>query len=1145
MISIRITILCLLLPILMIGSLHADTRHFQFTSNTGSNATVVLPVILLVDIHGQSLQQGDEVGVFTEDGLCVGAIVYTANEALSITIWGNNEQTQEKDGMEFNDSLFYRVWIQSTNVEYKNIAVRYEENRPPPFRSDGRFRRDALYELTLLQTFPPPPSPFLLSPEEGALDLPISILFQWEETQNTDSYKIQVATDRDFTNIFFERDNIRNTSYQVGNLEYQTTYFWRVAGSNLAGPGEWSVTREFLTLRVPPAPLLLTPVDSAEGLLSTVTFEWQQTERTDNYRLQVATDPDFSNIAIDQDGITATSFDVTDLEYQTEYYWRVSGSNAAGQGEWSVTRNFSTLFVPPAPVPVSPENGAEGLLSTVTFQWEETERSDNYRLQIATDADFSNTVFDQEGIPSTSIEVEDLDYQTVHYWRVSGSNFAGQGAWSVTRNFATLYVPPAPVPLSPENGAEGLLSTVTFQWEETERTDSYHLQIATDAAFSNTVFDQEDIPSTSIEVEDLDYQTIHYWRIRGMNVAGHGEWSTVRNFTTLFVPPAPDLISPEDGAEDVPVTSEFQWEGTIRTDSYRLQVATNASFTNIIFDITEINETLYELTGLNYESTYFWRVSSINPAGQGPWSSTWQFSTPIRFIRFENPSGTTVWQATSVQTISWSVSGVMEIIIEYSTNNGSTWQIVEESVDASTGSYDWSVPETPTTEARLRLTDTEEIILTAISPLFSIYPREIPVQLATGFGDPALVTSYRLFGLPGNNNIPISSVMNGRARSDWTAFLDDGSEENYLIEFDDSDRFTFRPGAGFWILSKNDIGYQSSENAVELNSEHAYEIPLQNGWNIISNPFSIPIVWDSVRVKNNLIDPIWAYNGSFSQSDIFQPYQGYYFYNNYNMVRLSIPYPNSGSISKQVPLKPDLAHRLKFSIIENDISLSGIVIGITEEYEDDIDRFSVIAPPDDFEKATIRMKNGRMYETILNPSPEGYTIDISVRLPKNQNFTIDVNGIESFTGYTLLLVNSRMGKIIDFTDNGQFVLSSPTGKEHFRLIIGHEQYAQDALRAMLPSEVTLAQNYPNPFNPYTTIEYSIAPENENQFVSLEIFNILGQNVRTLVQEHHPAGFYSVEWDARDENGNTVPSGLYIYRLQVHTNVLTRTMLLLK
>ncbi len=82
--------------------------------------------------------------------------------------------------------------------------------------------------------------------------------------------------------------------------------------------------------------------------------------------------------------------------------------------------------------------------------------------------------------------------------------------------------------------------------------------------------------------------------------------------------------------------------------------------------------------------------------------------------------------------------------------------------------------------------------------------------------------------------------------------------------------------------------------------------------------------------------------------------------------------------------------------------------------------------------------------------------------------------------------------------------------------------------ALVPDEFMLMQNYPNPFNPETRIQYGLPKASE---VSLQVFNIRGQLVRTLVQETKPAGFYTVTWDGRDERGVQVPSGTYIYRLQ--------------
>ncbi len=88
----------------------------------------------------------------------------------------------------------------------------------------------------------------------------------------------------------------------------------------------------------------------------------------------------------------------------------------------------------------------------------------------------------------------------------------------------------------------------------------------------------------------------------------------------------------------------------------------------------------------------------------------------------------------------------------------------------------------------------------------------------------------------------------------------------------------------------------------------------------------------------------------------------------------------------------------------------------------------------------------------------------------------------------------------------------------------------------------LFQNYPNPFNPSTTISYSVAEAGE---VGLNIFNTLGQSVRTLVNGRESAGEYSISWDGRDDAGRIVSSGLYFYRLQVGEAVQTKRMLFLK
>ena len=97
----------------------------------------------------------------------------------------------------------------------------------------------------------------------------------------------------------------------------------------------------------------------------------------------------------------------------------------------------------------------------------------------------------------------------------------------------------------------------------------------------------------------------------------------------------------------------------------------------------------------------------------------------------------------------------------------------------------------------------------------------------------------------------------------------------------------------------------------------------------------------------------------------------------------------------------------------------------------------------------------------------------------------------------------------------------------------------------VPSEFKLEQNYPNPFNPSTKIKYNIpsvivSGTTQSQFVSLKVYDALGNEVVTLVNEEKPAGNYEVQFDA-----NGLSSGIYFYKLQVGSFVDTKKMILLK
>ena len=88
----------------------------------------------------------------------------------------------------------------------------------------------------------------------------------------------------------------------------------------------------------------------------------------------------------------------------------------------------------------------------------------------------------------------------------------------------------------------------------------------------------------------------------------------------------------------------------------------------------------------------------------------------------------------------------------------------------------------------------------------------------------------------------------------------------------------------------------------------------------------------------------------------------------------------------------------------------------------------------------------------------------------------------------------------------------------------------------------LLQNYPNPFNPTTTIEYQLP---KNGKVAIRIFDVIGKLIRTLVDEDKNEGVHRIQWDSKNNFGQMVASGMYIYDIRFENTVLSRRMLLIK
>jgi len=125
-------------------------------------------------------------------------------------------------------------------------------------------------------------------------------------------------------------------------------------------------------------------------------------------------------------------------------------------------------------------------------------------------------------------------------------------------------------------------------------------------------------------------------------------------------------------------------------------------------------------------------------------------------------------------------------------------------------------------------------------------------------------------------------------------------------------------------------------------------------------------------------------------------------------------------------------------------------------------------------------------------------------------------------------------------------LSSPGGQPGVVYVVAGSadiitDVVEDGSQA-LPSSLSLKQNYPNPFNPVTIIKFNLT---EPSNTKLTVYNILGQEVKQLLNKMLAPGSYDMTWDGTDETGQGMPSGVYMYRLTTDQFSQSRKMLLLK
>jgi len=390
----------------------------------------------------------------------------------------------------------------------------------------------------------PPNPPVLVSPANGA-QVSGMPTFLWKGSTGAVRYKLQYAADSGFTNILFTSPELATVSYKPVTNDTGILY-WRVQAKDAAGnwglstsPADvWSVNIVSIILT---SPTLANPANASLMNDNTPRLSWNPVPLATTYQIQIATSSTFYAIRIEQDwaGLPGTSYDAASLS-DGRYYWRVRAANGGIVSLWSMYRSFTIDTVPPPPPTLkTPIDGAI-VTGMPIFSWVATNYT-TYRLQYATDSDFTNILFTSPELTKASYKPPTGD-QGVLYWRVQAKDKAGNWSnwiYSPIRSVTVQSVfPPSPVLLTPTNGTVLEINTVTLTWNPAASAATYDLKIDNDASFASPEVDLTGLTAT-ISLVALPEGT-YYWRVRAVNGIGNpGPWSATWTFSTPLDDSAP------------------------------------------------------------------------------------------------------------------------------------------------------------------------------------------------------------------------------------------------------------------------------------------------------------------------------------------------------------------------------------------------------------------------------------------------------------------------------------------------------------------------------------------------------------------------------------------------------------------------------
>lgn len=869
---------------------------------------------------------------------------------------------------------------------------------------------------------------------------------------------------------------------------------------------------EILGSPVIPKSLTILQPNGAEKLQAGVVFpiQWTSTGPINNVKIEYSQDGGTSWIQLIGSVANNGSFDWTVPEISTDSALvRISDVDAPDTSD--VSDSLFTIL-PTAVTLVSPNGGESffgGSLQPIT--WNTTGVINLVNLEYSTDGGTS-----WQSIVNAVANTGSYDW-TVPNITSDNALVRITDAGDLTRTdtsdsvfsiIATGFTITSPIP-------DTLIghSLLAITWTTSGNIDSVNLAYSVDSGLS-WISIADSLPNSGAfdwTVPDID-ATVH------LRLSSTNDDSIFIVSKSFVIDATGIVVSRPNGGEQWlgGATERILWFGSETIDSVKIELSLNNGA-----DWMVIAESAPNTKGNT--SHFDWNVPDtvsnaalirISDAADGVPADTSDavFSIVTGTITVTSPNGGESWPGLSAQTITWESMGDVDTVkIEYSTNNGSSWNTIVPAV-ANSGSYVWEVPNMTTLSAKVRVSQARSGNPSDESDaVFSIVSTSITVTAPNG-GE----------SLTGLTLLPIT----------WNST---GILDSLRIEYSVNNGATWQtitstaPNTGTyeWIVADvlTDSALIRISDAVDSNpsdvSDAVFSIEPGTASLTLTSPNGGEF-WNGGSEH----DILWSSVGPVSAVKIEYSFSNGRFWN-----VITDGTANSGSYLWTVPdVQTDSA------LVRISEAGTGQAFDISDAVFTIISSSITVLAPDGGE-----ILMGNTGADILWASAGGisqvrleYSLDlgatwnlIEAGAPNTGRYVWSVPNVDS---------DSALVRVSDTADG----VPADVSNAHFsirRNITGISVKAGGP-----PAEFRLSQNYPNPFNPQTNIDFSVKNQGA---VFLAIYNIKGERVRVLFDGELAPGVYTSMWEGRDDRGRILPSGLYIYRIHIGDWQASRKLLFVK